>query len=191
MASGPSKQDLEMYWQSSRQYFDELAAYYKQADPEYYRTYMEPFYTNPLNSVSNSGSKGGSGAAKLLIVLVVFFLILGIGGVAAYFVISKYSTEETESIDVPFKKDKKSDQKDKSVTKEKDDTKIPESDDSNKDDETSLSSDDHFIIGSKKIGEKEYDKAEYHLKQVKPGTQYYEQSKQLLESLKFLRKYDK
>lgn len=191
MASGPSKQELEMYWQSSRQYFDELAAYYKQADPEYYRTNIQPFYTNPLNSASNSGTKGGSGAAKLLIVVVVFFFILGIGGVAAYFVISKYSTKETESIDFPFKEDQKSDQKDKSVTKEKEDSKTPENDDSNKDDETSLSSDDHFIIGSKKIGEKDYDKAEYHLKQVKPGTQYYEQSKQLLESLKFLRKYDK
>ena len=89
------------------------------------------------------------------------------------------------------KEDRKSDQKDKVVTKEKDDTKTSKNDDSDKDDNSSLSSDDHFIIGSKKIGEKDYDKAEYHLKQVKPGTQYYEQSKQLLESLKFLRKYDK
>ena len=47
------------------------------------------------------------------------------------------------------------------------------------------------MIGSKKIGDKDYDKAEYHLKQVKPGSTYYEQSKQLLESIKYLRKYDK
>ena len=55
----------------------------------------------PSVSSATGGTNGSSGAAKLLVVIVIFFFILGIGGVAAYFVISKYSTDETESIDKP------------------------------------------------------------------------------------------
>ena len=51
--------------------------------------------------------------------------------------------------------------------------------------------DDDFILGSKYISEKDYDKAEEHLKKIKPGSKNYEQAQQLLESIKYLRKYDK
>jgi len=185
MASGPSKQDLEMYWQSSRQYFDELAAYYKQADPEYYKTYIMPFYSNPLGSVSQSGSTGSSGASKLIVVAVIFVFIMAAGGVGVFLLLNEKSSKENDKQNEPDKKEQKLE------SKEKEETKTPRNDDSDEGDETSLSSDDHFLIGSKKIADKDYDKAEYHLKQVKPGTQYYEQSKQLLESIKLLRKYDK
>jgi hypothetical protein len=46
MPSGPSKQELEMYWKDSRQYFDELARYYKESDKAYYDEYIAPFYSN-------------------------------------------------------------------------------------------------------------------------------------------------
>lgn len=183
MAGGPSKQELEMYWQSSRQYFDELAVYYKQADPEYYKTNILPFYNNPLSSAANSGGTGSSGAAKFIVLIAVLIAILAAGGVAAFLMIYKDSGNVKQND--PVKKEQKLE------SKEKEEIKAPGSDDSEKGDETSLSSDDHFIIASKKIGDKDYDKAEYHLKQVKPGSTYYEQSKQLLESIKYLRKYDK
>jgi hypothetical protein len=185
MASGPSKQELEMYWQSSRQYFDELAVYYKQADPEYYKTNILPFYNNPLSSAANSGGTGSSGAAKLVVIAVIFVFILALGGVGFFLLLNENSSKENDKQNDPVKKEKRIE------SKEKDETKTPGNDDSEKGDETSLSSDDHFMIGSKKIGDKDYDKAEYHLKQVKPGSTYYEQSKQLLESIKYLRKYDK
>src|SRR5688572_18103773 len=54
MAAGPSKEELEMYWQNSRQYFDELARHYQQADPAYYKEFIQPFYSNPFRSQGGS-----------------------------------------------------------------------------------------------------------------------------------------
>src|SRR4030095_8231445 len=179
MPSGPSKQELEMYWRDSRQYFDELARYYKESDKAYYDEYIAPFYSNPLYNISGSSGKK-SGGVKLLIVLVVFFFLIAGGGAVLFFIISEYSSNDTD----PVFKEKKTE----SVNKEESITKENEKEPG---DDSSLSSDDHFIIGSKKIGEKDYDKAEYHLKKVKPGTQYYEQAKQLLDNMKYLRKYNK
>src|SRR5690349_21552832 len=90
MASGPSKQELEMYWQNSRQYFDELAAHYKQNDPQYYKEYIEPFCTNPFRGSSQTTKSSGSSAKPVLVViLAVMILFVGIGAVAVYFFMSK------------------------------------------------------------------------------------------------------
>ena len=82
MASGPSKEDLEMYWQTSRQYFDELAEHYRKNDPAYYKEFIQPFYSNPFRSAptgSSSGKKSGCGAKSVLAVS----LMLVIAGLAA------------------------------------------------------------------------------------------------------------
>ncbi|MBZ0203763.1 MAG: hypothetical protein K8I03_12165 [Ignavibacteria bacterium] len=179
MAGGPSKQELEMYWQNSRQYFDELAKHYQQADPGYYKEFIQPFYNNPFRTtVSSTGSKGNP-AAKIILVAVLLMLIVAGAGVFFFFV-------KSDSIMPEFEKKTEDVKSTERPTKEIE--KVEPTDPEEIDD---MSSEDHFIIGSKKIGEKDYDRAEYHLKKVKPGDKYYEQSKQLLESMKFLRKYSK
>jgi|SRR4030095_3862158 len=187
MPSGPSKQELEMYWRDSRQYFDELARYYKDSDKAYYDEYIAPFYNNSIYSVTGSSGKKGGGM-KLLVVLVIFFFLIAGAGAVFFFVISEYSSKDID----PLFKEKKTEavNKEETATNNKEEP-VTKENEKEPGDDSSLSSDDHFIIGSKKIGEKDYDKAEYHLKQVKPGTQYYEQAKQLLENMKYLRKYNK
>jgi hypothetical protein len=201
MASGPSKQELEMYWNNSRQYFDELAKHYQETDPEYYRTNILPFYNNPFqNTYSTQNKKSGNKAAALFAVMGIV-AILGVGAAVLFFVLRDSSTEfiekQTQKIEESIigkdlkefetiEKDSKENTKDsKENTKDSKETVTDE------EDSEGLNSDDHFIIGSKKISEKDYDKAEYHFKKVKKGTQYYEQSQQLLKNMKYLRKYAK
>jgi hypothetical protein len=75
MKSGPSKEDLDMYWKSSRPYFDELANHYKTADPEYYKKYIAPFYRFGTTS-QQSGSKTSS--PVLVVVISVALLLIGL-----------------------------------------------------------------------------------------------------------------
>jgi hypothetical protein len=188
MSNGPSKQDLEMYWQSSRQYFDELAKYYQQSDPEYYKEYILPFYNNPFRSQGESpaGTTRRSSGARPLAVIAAMLVLL-IAGAAAFVFVYIGSENTDKEVEKLFNSgDDKQDVK----ARDKDDEKS----DDQKNTETDineLSPEDNFIIGSKYLGEKKYDKAEYHLKKIKPGDKYYEQSQQLLKNMKFIRKYNK
>ncbi|HJY62739.1 MAG TPA: hypothetical protein VJ455_01180 [Ignavibacteria bacterium] len=167
MTSGPSKEELENYWKTSRQYFDELARHYQTADPEYYRKFIAPFYINPLYSVSSG--KSSSGGVRAVLVSVFTFIAILTAGIAIFFVVKN----EPENTD--YKEIKKNTTEETKPT-QKEDMGFP---------------DDDFILGSKYIAEKDYDKAEEHLKKIKPGSKNYEQAQQLLESIKYLRKYDK
>lgn len=187
MAGGPSKEELQMYWQNSRQYFDELANHYRQADPEYYRTNIQPFYDNPFANVQSNRRSGGG--IKLVFVAVAFLVLIAAGAGVFFMVFQSDIKTETdklekrlESVDEPEVKEKK--EKTEKPGKE---LTVPEEEE----DTDGMTSDDHFIVGSKKIADKDYDKAEYHLKKVKPGSQYYRQSKELLKNMELLRKYDK
>jgi len=176
MSTGPSKEELEMYWKSSRQYFDELANYYKTADPEYYNNFIAPYYSNPFNRGSTANS--GSGTKKALLFSFIVFIMVAFAGIAVFF----FATKEQEKTD--FKKT------DRQIETSKDnngneDTKSVEKDIQD------VFSDDNFIVGSKYLAEKDYDKAEEHLRKIKPGEKNYKQAQQLLESIKYLRKYNK
>ncbi len=186
MANGPSKQDLEMYWQSSRQYFDELAKYYQTNDPAYYKEYMEPFYNNPFQSSYNQQGTKTGGGGKFVIIALVLFLFIGIISAGVFLLMSK-SDSITEKVE-RLTGDKEV--KEKTVTSEKE-TSEPVEEVSPELDNSELSGEDNFIIGAKYIGEKKYDKAAWHLKQIKKDNKRYKEAQQLLESIKFLKKYDK
>lgn len=187
MATGPSKEDLETYWQSSRQYFDELARHYQTADPEYYKEFIKPFYDNPFRSV-NSGQPGKSGSGGKVMVIAIFLLVF-IGAVSAglfFFIGNSQSVKEkveelTSDKDVTEQKttkEKKITREESGVTEEPPVTE-------------ELSGEDNYIIGAKYIAEKKYDKAAWHLKQIKKGDKRYKEAQQLLESIKYLKKFDK
>jgi hypothetical protein len=169
MNTGPSKEELENYWKTSRAYFDELAKYYQTADPEYYKKYISPFYSNPLNAVSSSRSAGQG--IRSIVLSVIGIAVIAIAGAGIFY----FSQSE---------KDTPSDKK--ILNKQEGETPtVPENNE-----ETGFPDDD-FIIASKYIAEKDYDKAEEHLRNIKPGSKNYKEAQQLLESIKFLRKYDK
>src|SRR5438552_241796 len=83
--AGPTKEELENYWTNSRQYFDELAKYYKESDSEYYNKYIAPFYNNPFRRQSPSNS---SGSAKPVIAGVLI-AIMAAGGIASFLLFSQ------------------------------------------------------------------------------------------------------
>lgn len=187
MTNGPSKQDLESYWQNSRQYFDELAKYYQTADPEYYRQYMQPFYDNPFRSVGkNSGSKGGGG--RIIVFLFAVLLLVGIGTAGLFLFMGKSGSvkKKIEEMTGDNKVTEQTTTKEKTVTGENTEPTEVEPEDP-----SGMSDEDNFIIGAKYIGEKKYDKAAWHLKQIKPGDKRYKEAQQLLESIKYLKKFDK
>lgn len=167
--SGPSKEELENYWKTSRQYFDELARYYKDADPQYYNEYIAPFYSNPLYSVS-SGKQGSSGV-RVVLLAVIAFVAIGFAGVVLFLV----STDKAEKFD-------------NNKTYENSDEKYKKPDVNS---EKDMFPSDEFLLGSKYLAQKDYDKAEEHFKKVQPDDKNYEEAQQMLESIKYLRKYDK
>ena len=48
MEAGPSKEQLESLYKTSRKYFDELAKEYYTKDRDFYNKNFAPFYNNPL-----------------------------------------------------------------------------------------------------------------------------------------------
>jgi hypothetical protein len=92
-SAGPSNEDLEMYFKTSRQYFDELANYYKTADPAYYNRFIAPFYTNPLYSASRK-STGSSRA--IIAFAAIFFLVIGLGAAGLLIFLSADSDTDKE-----------------------------------------------------------------------------------------------
>ena len=81
--SGPSKDELRDYWTNNRQYFDELAKYYLEADREYYDKFIAPFYSNPFGSAPRSQTGNGSGV-RILVLLVAVIGVLAAGAVAFF-----------------------------------------------------------------------------------------------------------
>lgn len=168
MASGPSKEQLKMYWESSRQYFDELANYYKTADPQYYNEFIAPFYS-PFNTVS-PGRQSSKGVKSILISLFAVLLLAGVG--LAVFLFSLDGSDEKKIEKIFDSSDEKND---------KENTYYPEK---------NVLEDNDFIKGSKYLETKDYDKAEEHFKKVKKDDPFYEQAQELLKNMKYLRKYD-
>lgn len=195
MAGGPSKQDLEMYWQNSRQYFDELARHYQTADPDYYREFIKPFYDNPFRSAS-SGQTGKSGGGGKIVILAVFLLVfVGLlsAGLFLYLGSSQSITEKVEELTSDKNVTEQKTTKEKKITREE--TGIteepPATDETAGENTEELSAEDNYIIGAKYIAEKKYDKAAWHLKQIKKEDKRYKEAQQLLESIKYLKKYNK
>lgn len=180
-----------MYWQNSRQYFDELAKHYQQTDPQYYKEYIQPFYSNPFRTSGNStttSSKQGSGGAKMVVVAVLMLLIVGVAGVAFFLM---FQTSDIDNIFDEKKPTQKETIQRETVPKSEEVTPTPLEESTEDENPGLLSPEDNFIIGSKYLSEKKYDEAEYHLKQIKPGQKYYKEAQQLLINMKYIRKYNK
>lgn len=196
MATGPSKEDLETYWQSSRQYFDELARHYQTADPEYYKEFIKPFYDNPFRSVGSSRQgKSGSGSAKVMVIAVFLLVLIGALSAGLFFIMGSSESVKEKVEELTSDKDvtEQKTTKEKKITRyETGTTEEPPGPDNNTEGSTEeLSGEDNFIIGAKYLAEKKYDKAAWHLKQIKKGDKRYKEAQQLLESIKYLKKYDK
>ena len=95
MSSGPTKENLENYWKTSRAYFDELAKYYETADPEYYREFIAPFYSNPLYSVS-----GSKRSPLPMVILSVAILFIGLLAAGVFFFL-QFEDDKTIQEDTP------------------------------------------------------------------------------------------
>ncbi len=163
---GPSKEELQKYWISNRQHFDALAKHYFDNDRKYYDEYIAPFYKSP-SGVSPAKTKNS--AALIIIIVSVMFAVLAGAGLVAYFLIGyQISVSEKNVIKI--------ESSDTSDVKNNIDENVSES---------------HYIKGLTHLSKKEYDEAEYHLKQVAKDDPDYKSAQQVLESIKYLKKYDK
>jgi hypothetical protein len=166
MASGPSKEELEIYWQNSRQYFDELARHYQKADPEYYKDFIQPFYSNPFRS--SSQGKSGSGGAKLVAVMAVVTLI-GIAAASFFLFMSNVPEDKPERLNEKVTSD--------TITKQNITEPPPEV-------ETDTEKSVHFRRGEKLFEDKNYALAERYLKKVPASDKNYEDAQRVLEIIK-------
>lgn len=188
MASGPSKEELEMYWQNSRQYFDELAKHYQQADPKYYKEFILPFYNNPFRSKGGSqsqsfsegiyntgqspaGKKNGPPAIALLGAVVA---IAGVGAVM-YFVMGE-------------SQDKRSVKKDPVVIEK---PVVADTTSTVKQPEVDEPVDPDFAIGKKLYLNKRYEQAENRLKRIKTDSPNYKEAQELLEEIQDIKLNEK
>lgn len=158
MSTGPSKEELRNYWESSRQYFDELARYYKEADPAYYKEYIAPFYSNPLYAV---GVKKGGGKAVLVLAAAIFVMVMG--AAAVFFFLQSGSISEKE---VPQEK----------IEPSKKQVTVPDALDTN------------YNVAIRYFNEKDYDNAEKYLRKVKSSDPNYIDARKKLNEIRKIKR---
>ena len=164
---GPSKEELQRYWVSNREHFEALAKYYKEKDPKFYNEFIAPFYRNqPI--ISTSTKIKSRPPIRLVITSLLAAFIMG-AGMIAYFLVSNQSSVPERNIQ-------------KTETKKSEQT-VP-----NKNAESFRSV---YIKGLTFLSDKEYDSAEYYLKLVPQNDPDYKSAQQVLESIGYLKKYDK
>jgi hypothetical protein len=164
---GPSKEELQRYWVSNREHFEALAKYYKEKDPKFYNEYIAPFYSNQPVTIRTAKIKSRT-PIRIVIASVLAAFIIG-AGLIAYFLVSNQSSVSEKKIQ-------------KSETKKSEQT-VP-----NKNAESFKSI---YIKGLTFLSDKEYDSAEYYLKLVPQNDPDYKSAQQVLESIGYLKKYDK
>jgi hypothetical protein len=182
MAAGPSKEELEMYWQNSRQYFDELAKHYQQADPAYYKEFIQPFYSNPFRSQGGSQPqsfsdgiydtslpKKKSGGAR--IAALGAMAVLAAAGAAVYLIMGNTGEE------IPMKKLENTRQEVAADT-----SGVPKVEEPKLIEQGQESSPD-FIMGEKLYKEKNYDMAEKMLRRVPRSSKDYGKAINLLRKI--------
>lgn len=72
MITGPSKEQIDQFYKTSRKYFDELAKQYYEKDREFYNKYFAPYYSNPLLAARK---KSSAGRVVVLVSLISFLVI--------------------------------------------------------------------------------------------------------------------
>lgn len=116
MNAGPSKEQLENLYKTSRKYFDELAKEYYVKDRDFYNKNFAPFYSNPLLNTKKRASP-----ARLVITAGISVLILGLAGILILFFIQD-STENKPIREKDKYKETEKNQKDKPASSVKDST---------------------------------------------------------------------
>ncbi|MFA5012168.1 MAG: hypothetical protein WC644_09490 [Ignavibacteria bacterium] len=91
MNTGPSKEQIDQFYRTSRKYFDELAKQYYEKDRDFYTKYFAPYYSNPLLAARRKTSSG-----KIVVVVsIVSFLVL-IAGIGFIFLTIESSEKKKE-----------------------------------------------------------------------------------------------
>lgn len=106
MQSGPSKEQLESLFKTSRKYFDEMAKEYYAKDRDFYNKNFAPFYSNPLISATK-----GKKPARLVIAVALFTFIMGIAAAMIMFLTneqpdSKPTRKQEQNVDPVEKTDR-------------------------------------------------------------------------------------
>lgn len=166
MQTGPSKEELKNYWNTSREYFDELARHYRESDPEYYREYIAPFYSNPLYGAGGKSGQSGRSVRGIL-VSVIFFLVIGAG--AAFFLIQSERESGTEP-------------QTEKVNPLEESSRRPSRD------VTEPAKDSSYAVGLRYFNEGDYDNAEKYLRRVKRSDENYSDARKKINEITKIKK---
>jgi hypothetical protein len=105
MNSGPSREQLESLFKTSRKYFDEMAKEYYTKDRDYYNKNFAPFYSNPILN-----TRTGKKPASLVLAVSMLVLILGMASIVFLLFNNNNSDvkppKQTEQYRDPVKSDK-------------------------------------------------------------------------------------
>lgn len=184
MAAGPSKEELEMYWENSRPYFDELAKHYEKADPAYYKEFIHPFYSNPFRSKGGSGFSEGiyakdtakkRSSPAIVVLAAVLVAVIGLG--ASMFIFMQGNSSNN---DEPTRLKEKV-TADTIITKD-----ITEEPPAVK--EKVPKRNMNYLRGEKMFEEKYYEQAEKYLKRVPETDKDYKDAQRLIEIIQTMDK---
>lgn len=175
--SGPSKEELEMYWKNSRAYFDELAKHYKATDPEYYKKYIKPYYDNPFAAAP---SKSNNVKIKLSVFLTAMLIaVIGIAGAVLFFVFQN-----------PQEKPKRQNIKTVDTSSSNQQLSKPKEDSDKNDVNKIKKSNENFRIGKKYYEEKNYKQSEEYLKKVIKEDNNYREAQRILKEIEIKKSND-
>jgi len=166
--NNPTKEELKRDWESNRAHFDALAKFYYVNDREYYDKYIKPFYDR-----RESFTKKSSGPRNALLILLGISIMLISGISVLIFTLTK-NIEKT--IDEGIKEmviDSISTYYNGDTVIKLDKFKTP------------------YFKALKLMSKKDYEEAEEILRQIPEDDPDYKNSQKLLESIKYLKKYDK
>jgi ATP-dependent Zn protease len=91
---GPSKEELKNYFENNRQYFDELAKYYRESDPVYYKENIAPFYNGLL--ITSGSKKSAKGC--LAVAMSIAILIIGLAAGLVFFILQQEESDDKQTI---------------------------------------------------------------------------------------------
>ncbi|MFA7360301.1 MAG: hypothetical protein WC139_04630 [Candidatus Kapaibacterium sp.] len=111
MNTGPSKEQIDQFYRTSRKYFDDLAKQYYEKDREFYNKYFAPYYSNPLLAVRKKTS-----STRVVISVSVILFLVATAAIGFLFLTIESSENKKEQEIMKYMEGVKEDEYDKART---------------------------------------------------------------------------
>lgn len=173
----PSREKLEEYYKTSRQYFDDMAEHYKESDLEYYNSTIAPIIRR--NRRLDEGYDASNVKKGLVITVAAAIMVLGMA-MAVFFMLAP-GKPETNPVDEMYEKmNEDGTQRTPAPIRETSPTIESNNDGSEDGLDVSMS---NFEKGVFYYDQAAYDQAMKYFGQVKPGDPNYDQAQKYVSEI--------